>query len=109
MLPALDLTPLALSRTLTVRLVSVLVHADGRQLILHRRAISGGIGVRVAQHAAIFGMDDIELHALGQADIGGNKAKTVSFVAARGLDVSDPGRGPDAPAVSKLSVMTGLH
>ena len=38
-------------------------------------------------------MQHIELHALGQIDIGGNKAKAVGFFAAGGLDIGDAAAG----------------
>src|SRR5690348_1302615 len=65
------------------------MHADRRELILHRRAIGGCIAVGEAQHAAVFGMQDIELHAIGQIDVRGKQAKAMGLIAARGLDVSD--------------------
>src|SRR3984957_16397175 len=63
--------------------------ADWRQFILHRRAIGAGIGVGKAQHAAVFGMEDIELHAAGQVHIGGNQTQAMGFLAAGRLDVGD--------------------
>ena len=79
------------------------------QLILHRRAIGRGIGIGEAQHAAILGMQHLKLHALGQLNIGRNKAKTVRLFAARGLDIGDPAWGGASMPSSKLSVMTCLR
>src|SRR5665213_1006470 len=59
------------------------------QFILHRRAISAGIGIGEAQHAAVFGMENIELHAAGQVHIGGNEAQPVGVLAAGRLDIGD--------------------
>src|SRR5436190_7189386 len=68
-----------------------LVHAHRCELILHRGAISRGIGIGIAQHAAVKGMEDIELHAGGQVDILRQQAETVGLVAVRGLDIGDAG------------------
>src|SRR3954471_40427 len=67
----------------------VSVHAHRRQFVLHRRAIGAGPGIGIAQDAAVLGMQDIELHALGQVDILGQEAKTMRFLAVGGFDVGD--------------------
>ena len=111
--PALNKKAARLSLRLSVfPCVRALVEADRGQFVLHRRAIGAGITVGETQHTAVLGMQDIQLHASGQIDIGRDQAKAVRLVTARGLDVGDAAGGElpsSMSSLSNLSVMVGLQ
>src|SRR5436190_14148575 len=73
---------------------AALMKANRRQLVLDRRAISAGIAIGKAQHAAILGVQHIKLHAIGQIDIGREQAEPVRLIAARGLDIGNASGEP---------------
>ena len=59
------------------------MHRHRSQFVLHRCAIGAVIRVGVAEHAAVHGVQHIELHARRQFDAGRDQAEAMCFLAHR--------------------------